>query len=87
MMQLKATKTSLYLLVRDATGIEMPKPRDTVFYKTPRTPSYWLRWYGVECYLTATLGKALLAVKADGERKVYRISIDDLKARGMVEEH
>ena len=97
MMQLKATKTSLYNFI---TCYEpLPEMRKTEFIKAIRARSWWLKWYDGELYCKAYFstcaGRALLSIEKyiDGaygiqmiSRKVYNISLDDLRARGMIEE-
>ena len=94
MMQLKATKTSLYNFI---TCYEpLPEMRKTEFIKAIRARSWWLKWYDgdmiCKAFLSACMGSALLTVEkhewlgTTKSREVYRIAINELRVRGMIEE-
>ena len=96
MLRLKATKTSLYRLVSEYE--KLPPMRRAVFTKAPRYPDYWLEWRdsaGLSCkaYLASGLGRTLLSITRkefcgpEVSRVVHSLSLDELRARGMVEEH
>ena len=94
MMRLKATKTSLYNLV--ASREYLPEMRETEFIKAPRCRDWWLKWYDgdmiCKAFLSACMGSALLTVEkhewlgTTKSREVYRIAINELRVRGMIEE-
>lgn len=95
MLRLKATKTSLYKLVRDFEPL--PPMRRTQFTKAFREPDYWLEWRdagGLWCkaFLSVCGGSALLAVTRkefcgpERSRVVHGLGLPELRKRGMVEE-
>ena len=94
MLRLKATKTSLYKLVRYYEPL--PPMGRTQYIKAYRDPSYWLEWMdasGLWCkaFCSTCGGKPLLAItKRDGGEEVSRVvhdlDLSDLRERGMVEE-
>lgn len=95
MLRLKATKTSLYKLVREYESL--PPMRRTRFTKAFREPDYWLEWQdpgGLWCkaFLSVCGGNALLSVTRkefcgpEHSRVVYGLGLPELRQRGMVEE-
>jgi len=93
-MKLKATKTSLYKLIKkyawNNAGITPPKMKDTHFTKLARRRSYWLKWYAYEMFWTASFfvcaGTAMLIIETDtGQRTVYRPTLQDLRELGMID--
>ena len=96
MMQLKATKTSLYKLV--STYEDLPGMRKTTIKKAYRRPDWWLEWVderGLRCnaFFSIVLGQPLLAIekmerfeRRQISRVVHRLDINDLMERGMTEE-
>ena len=94
MLRLKATKKRLYDLVAAYEALPMMKQTD--FVKAWRDTSYWLRWYenGLWCeaFLAVCGGGPILAVTRkdyDSEgvsRVVHRMTMEDLRERGMVED-
>lgn len=94
MPRLKANKTSLYKLVGQYA--KLPKANKTEFIKVYRHPEYWLKWFDgdfCEAFLAACLGTPMLSIErkdaTDGHRtsrEVYRLTIEDLRERGMIEE-
>lgn len=97
-MRIKATKTSLYKLV--AEYITLPPMNKVRFTKAYRSPSYWLEWSANGIYFRAYLstcgGGPLLSIEAkdyDEEsgqyktisRVVHKLTVDDLRGRGMIE--
>lgn len=90
-MRLKANKTSLYKLVLDKEKL-MPPMGKTMFCKVPRTTSYFMDWWcpstGSACkaYLAPVMGMPTLTIENPVGRKVYRLTVDDLRERGMIEE-
>lgn len=94
MMQLKATKASLYRLI--ARYEDMPKRNHTDYSKVPYTRSWFLRWRDdsmlCEVHFSTILGTACLSVERkdwDGQRvsrKVYHVPLEVLRELNMVEE-
>lgn len=82
-LRLKATKTSLYKLV--AEYADLPPMNQTDFRKAHRCRSYWLHWGDCTAYLTASCGCVMLTISGEN-RTVYRPTLADLRARGMIEE-
>lgn len=94
MLRLTANKTKLYHLVKKFEPL--PPMGRTEFRKAYRSPDYWLRWTDdglwCEAFLSTCVGKPMMSIDK-GEfcgqrvsRVVYGLDIEDLKARGMVEE-
>lgn len=98
MLRLKANKTSLYKLVAEYVDNLPPMRGGTEFIKYPRTPDYALNWVTPEwdtahAFFSTSMGCPLLSVEfKSGEtgktvsRIVYTLDLQDLRARGMVEE-
>ena len=81
-MELRATKRSMYELVR---GYEsLPVMKQVTFEKVPRRASYFLHWLGGKAYLSVCGGKAVLLVTKDGDSVTYPLSLQDLDSLGMV---
>lgn len=96
MERLKANKTRLWELVRDyteGTPYEVEKRSACRFWKAYRRPDYYLEWMTDEGLCRASLvpvmGRVLLSVDVDRghwDRVIFkRISMNDLRRRGMVE--
>ncbi len=97
MLRLKATKTSLYKLVAQYVDNLPPMRTGTRFIKHFRTTDYTLEWITKDwnrahAFFSTYMGCPLLSIEVrddDGRtvsREVYRLRLDDLKSRGMVEE-
>lgn len=95
MLRLKANKTSLYRLVGQYA--KLPKMNKTEFKKAPRQPDYWLEWFDgdfCKAFFAGRCGQAVLIVTKQDSflhehtifREVNRLSIDDLRERGMIED-
>lgn len=96
MLQLKATKTSLYNLV--ASHEPLPEIRKTEFIKAYRTRAWWMKWYdenaSFAAFFAPCAGRASLSIEKYSDeideirtsREVYYISVDELRVRGMIEE-
>ena len=95
MLRLKATKTSLYRLVRQYDS-NVGGFRHCEFHKAFRRPDYFLKWHQEEGFaravLAACMGKPLLSIDVydiDGHQIshiVHHPALVDLRERGMVEE-
>lgn len=102
MKRIKATKTALYVLVREAMEKYEPRAvvpacRETTFNKVPGEPSYSMHfeagnetWY--YCLLSACGGKPLLKInrhERTPDKWAYNtldMAFEDLEARGLAEE-
>lgn len=82
-LRIKANKTSLYRLVSEYATL--PPMGQTRYNKAHRCRSYWLRWGEYSAYLSTVGGGVLLSIDG-GKRKVYTITVEDLRQRGMIEE-
>ena len=86
-MKLKASKTRLYSLVQ-AHYPDIPTMRQVDYFKTPRSRSWWLRWYkdGNKhlVYFSAVLGFAKLVPLPD--EKVISVELDELRKYDLVED-
>ena len=98
MLYLKATKTSLYKLVRDKTQlilwINLPPMGKTRFRKALRHPDYFLEWYRDGCSFRAFLsvcgGSPLLSIECcqgeeESHREIIKLTLEELRERGMAE--
>lgn len=92
-MRLKATKTSLYMLVAEYE--QLPPMKKTEFYKAFRSSDYTLKWHvdGIfySAFLAACLGTPKLTIeKRDFDREIGRdvhtMTLPDLRARGIIDE-
>lgn len=94
-MTIKANKTKLYKLVAEHESL--PPMKNTDFSKLTRNRAYWLEWWSegsptMEAYLTVSAGIASLRIgrkyrlPGDPDPVFYRLTIEDLRARGMLEE-
>lgn len=92
MLRPKATKTSLYKLA--SSFQDLPPMRSMTLCKADRRPSYWLEWYEdcqrCSAFFSACCGKGVLVITRRNDRGEtnisYPLELEDLKARGMVEE-
>jgi len=93
MQVIKATKTSLYKLV--STYKPLPRMKETEFTKQRRGRACWLNWRvdGVcyVAYLAACVGRALLVISKYEpshipQNEYFKIEVNDLHKRGMIEE-
>lgn len=95
MLRLKATKTSLYKLVREY--VVLPLMKRASFTKASRRPDYWLDWTDAgglrwRAFLAVCAGRAKLILMREDYSgclksiAFYTLEIKDLQARGMVEE-
>ena len=83
MSRIKAKKTSMYDLTSKYAAL--PKKKSTAFGKTS-SGSYILKWDGGVAYLAAVIGTPLLTIETWAtNRRVYRLTIEDLAGRGMIE--
>jgi|GEM_PF-4299058 len=80
---IRATKTSMYKLA-ERYFPELPKMKQTDFFKVPRAHSYFLTCYDHGIYLTAVMGNALLS---DKHGQQWHIPIDELRELGMIAEY
>ena len=98
MLRIKTTKTSLYKLVKEKTEltlwVNLAMLGKARFWKAFRRPDYFLEWYWngyfYRAYLAAVWGTPLLTIERsiEGEedhRQVFRLTVDELHERGMVE--
>lgn len=94
--RIKATKTALCKLVRDTitsernmdSGIFMlPPPRgeNTCFEKLRGSRTYFLYWPCHSAYFSTGWGYGYLSIKAYGLEIERRISLEELRNRGMIE--
>ena len=82
-MRLKATKSSLYKLVREY--LPLPVMKRVCFSKVPRRRSYFLMWGPNDVLFNVRFGKPYLGIKQDGEWRCQYLGIQDLIERGMIE--
>lgn len=98
MLRIKTNKTNLYRLAKEKSKsvrwCSLPPMNRTRFWKAFRLPDYFLEWYtngcSYRCYLAAVAGSPLLAIERSTEgiethRQVFRLTVEDLQAKGMVE--
>ncbi len=98
MLRIKTTKTSLYKLIKEKTEltlwVNLPMLGKARFWKAFRRPDYFLEWYWngyfYQAFLSTVGGTPLLTIERsiEGEqdhRQVFRLTVDELRERGMVE--
>jgi hypothetical protein len=94
MLRLKATKTSLYKLVKQY--VPVPIMRRTEFKKVLRHPDYFLNWYQedgfAQAFLAVSMGRPFLSVDVrdiEGHqlsREVHDLTVEGLRELGMIKE-